>query len=224
MLNTAHPERQACVGNRANGPTNDTKINLYKTVQRFLESDIGERLFSQEHDAGERWVYPRDETALISLLTPLMRRMVTNERQRQYARKTRAALQQQQAQSRNQSPFQTNGNEHISLQPGNVSDDHTPPPRILEVFYLQDRNRLFHQHVMDTSTDYATIHDRVVVELKPHNLLPERLSDGRNLKIHVHGARKLEPVDSSNWISIVDELQRTPWTAHGPIKVIVQLE
>lgn len=224
MLNTAHPERQACVGNRANGPTNDTKINLYKTVQRFLESDIGERFFSQEHDAGERWVYTRDETALISLLTPLMRRMVTNERQRQYARKTRAALQQQQAQSRNQSPSQTNGNEHVSLQPGNASDENTPPPQTMEIFYLQDRNQLFHRHVMDTSIDYATIHDRVVVELTTHNSLPGSPSGGRKFKIYVHGARKLEPVDSSNWISILDELQRTPWTAHGPIRMIVQLE
>jgi hypothetical protein len=94
MLDETHPERQASVGNRGLAPTNDTKIQLFKTVQKFLTDGAGASYFGREiaeRNSGEggRWLYPRDEDRLIGLLTPLMRRMVTNERQRQYARRTR---------------------------------------------------------------------------------------------------------------------------------------
>lgn len=91
MLDENYPERQGSVGNRGAAPTNDTKIQLFKTVQRFLEDGAGKMWFSAAGGGndGERWEYPRDEDKLIALLTPLMRRMVTNERQRQYAKRTR---------------------------------------------------------------------------------------------------------------------------------------
>jgi hypothetical protein len=93
MLDENYPQRQASVGNRGLAPTNDTKIQLFKTVQGFLAGGAGSAYFgttNAERDReGERWLYPRDEDRLIGLLTPLMRRMVTNERQRQYARRTR---------------------------------------------------------------------------------------------------------------------------------------
>jgi len=93
MLDDTHPERQASVGNRGSAPTNDTKIQLFKTVRMFLAEGAGTLYFGdgESHGAHEedRWRYPRDEDRLIGLLTPLMRRMVTNERQRQYARRTR---------------------------------------------------------------------------------------------------------------------------------------
>jgi hypothetical protein len=85
MLNANYLERQAYVGNRSSGPANDTKINIFNTVQKFLENNIGERFFGRVPNAvepGTRWVYPRDETRPISHLTPLMTRMVTNEMQR----------------------------------------------------------------------------------------------------------------------------------------------
>jgi hypothetical protein len=105
MLDETHPERQAGVGNRGAVPTNDTKIQLFKTVQKFLAEGAGECYFGVgvggnvegtrnreeegEEEVEDRWIYPQDEDRLIGLLTPLMRRMVTNERQRQYARRTR---------------------------------------------------------------------------------------------------------------------------------------
>jgi hypothetical protein len=94
MLDETHPERQASVGNRGLAPTNDTKIQLFKTVQNFLADGAGLAYFGSGTAEGDgegesRWLYPRDEDRLIGLLTPLMRRMVTNERQRQYARRTR---------------------------------------------------------------------------------------------------------------------------------------
>ncbi|KAE9964102.1 hypothetical protein BLS_008650 [Venturia inaequalis] len=228
MLDTSHPDRQSCVGNRANGPTNDTKINLYKTVQRFLESDIGARFFGvgvyEEGVGRESWVYPRDETALISLLTPLMRRMVTNERQRQYARRTRAAMQQlQRAQSsRGQSPFQHDtNNDDISAQVVDRLVERTCLHGQMEVFYLSNERELFHRHaIQDIPPDYGKLHDLVLAECSHHR----SGASLQSLKVHVHGPYKLELVDASNWDTVRDELRSTAWTTEGPIKVIVQCD
>jgi hypothetical protein len=110
MLDSSHPERQNCVGNRGKGDTDMVKLRLFNCVRDFLNDKVGEQFFG-EHvekpgendaieaaralgedktpDASERLTWPRDGNKIISLVTPLMRRMVTNERQRQYAIETR---------------------------------------------------------------------------------------------------------------------------------------
>lgn len=108
MLSPAHPERQSCVGNRGKGDTDMVKLRLFNCVRDFLAEGIGEQFFG-EHVAkpgekenneaaaalgekgagGEKLAWPRDGNKIISLVTPLMRRMVTNERQRLYAIDTR---------------------------------------------------------------------------------------------------------------------------------------
>lgn len=110
MLDTAYPERQNCVGNRGKGDTDIVKLRLFNCVRDFLNDGVGEQFFG-EHvekpdvkdaieaaralgeeeapDASQRLTWPRDGNKIISLVTPLMRRMVTNERQRQYAIETR---------------------------------------------------------------------------------------------------------------------------------------
>lgn len=105
MLSPDHPERQACVGNRGKGDTDAVKLRLFNCVRDFLANDeIGERFFGEhaekpdERESSEAAValgekeprrenllWPRDGNKVISLVTPLMRRMVTNERQRLYA-------------------------------------------------------------------------------------------------------------------------------------------
>ncbi|KAI4637954.1 hypothetical protein J4E83_000772 [Alternaria metachromatica] len=110
MLDTSHPERQSCVGNRGKGDTDMVKLRLFNCVRDFLNEGVGEQFFGEDvekpgekdaieaaralgedksPDAGERLTWPRDGNKIISLVTPLMRRMVTNERQRQYAIETR---------------------------------------------------------------------------------------------------------------------------------------
>ncbi|KAL6705831.1 hypothetical protein ACN47E_006291 [Coniothyrium glycines] len=110
MLDTAHPERQNCVGSRGKGDTDMVKLRLFNCVRDFLSNQVGEQFFGEnvekqgERDAIEaaralgedkalvaedRLNWPRDGNKIISLVTPLMRRMVTNERQRQYAIETR---------------------------------------------------------------------------------------------------------------------------------------
>ncbi|PSN63188.1 hypothetical protein BS50DRAFT_576978 [Corynespora cassiicola Philippines] len=109
MLDPAHPERQHCVGNRGKGDTDMVKLRLFNCVREFLEDGVGERFFGEhvekpgEKEADEaaqalgeekvpsegKLVWPRDGNKIIGLVTPLLRRMVTNERQRMYAIETR---------------------------------------------------------------------------------------------------------------------------------------
>lgn len=110
MLDSAYPERQSCVGNRGKGDTDMVKLRLFNCVRDFLSNGVGEQFFG-EHveklgendtleaaralgeveapDPNQRLTWPKDGNKIIGLVTPLMRRMVTNERQRQYAIETR---------------------------------------------------------------------------------------------------------------------------------------
>ncbi|KAF2095642.1 hypothetical protein NA57DRAFT_59628 [Rhizodiscina lignyota] len=102
MLDPTHPERQECVGRRelrGKGEKDEpdmVKLKLFDCVKGFLEVGAGEVYFPGpivEESGGvtngevneERWVWPRDANQIVSLMTPLMRRMVANERQRLYA-------------------------------------------------------------------------------------------------------------------------------------------
>jgi hypothetical protein len=110
MLDTTYPERQSCVGNRGKGDTDMVKLRLFNCVRDFLNDGAGEQFFGEnvekpgERDAieaaralgedeapgfGDRLTWPSDGNKIVSLVTPLMRRMVTNERQRMYAIETR---------------------------------------------------------------------------------------------------------------------------------------
>ncbi|KAF2751929.1 hypothetical protein M011DRAFT_9810 [Sporormia fimetaria CBS 119925] len=111
MLDPAHPDRQECVGNRGKGDMDMVKLKLFNCVRDFLNSGVGDQFFGPHvelpaqderldaaHAVGEntlpphsqrKLVWPTDGNLLISLVTPLLRRMVTNERQRMYAIQTR---------------------------------------------------------------------------------------------------------------------------------------
>ncbi len=94
MLNGAYPERQDCVGNRGKGDTDMVKLRLYNCVKEFLEVEgYGEKYFGKDvvnEGMGDRkFTWPAHKNKVIALVTPLLRRMVTNERQRQYAIETR---------------------------------------------------------------------------------------------------------------------------------------
>lgn len=114
MLDPAFPERRDCIGERAKGEMQVGKVKLANYVKDFLEKDgIGERFFGENaavatpdaaregaegggEDGGDsgsqqRKIWPRDAKDIITMLTPLLRRMVTNERQRLYALEQRVA-------------------------------------------------------------------------------------------------------------------------------------
>ncbi|PQE10332.1 hypothetical protein CJF32_00000871 [Rutstroemia sp. NJR-2017a WRK4] len=88
MLDENFPERSACVGTKTKLDTDMTKLRLYACVKTFLDQEgWGEKLFGENAPGGatrkNKW--PQMQNKLISLVTPLLRRMVTNERQRIYA-------------------------------------------------------------------------------------------------------------------------------------------
>lgn len=97
MLDDAHPERRDVVGQKKNtGGTDVAKLNLWNCVEEFLSlHGYGERYFSPGAGEGipgapQRTLFwPRDSQTIIKLMMPLMRKMVTNERQRVYAAATR---------------------------------------------------------------------------------------------------------------------------------------
>jgi len=94
MLNDEFPERRDCVGQRGKGDTEMVKLRLWNCVRQFLEAEgHGERFFGEnvvnEGMGPRNYIWPRDQHKIISLVIPLLRRMVTNERQRQYAIESR---------------------------------------------------------------------------------------------------------------------------------------
>ena len=94
MLDPDYPDRQDTVGQRGKGDSELVKLRLWQCVKDFLENEgMGEKHFGPhvlgENDVTRTKIWPHDKNALISTVTPLMRRVVTNERQRQYAVKTR---------------------------------------------------------------------------------------------------------------------------------------
>ena len=94
MLDPSYPERRECVGQRGKGDSELVKLRLWNCVKEFLESEgSGERFFGP-HVPGDEgmtrtMIWRADKNRIIGAVTPLLRRMVTNERQRQYAVETR---------------------------------------------------------------------------------------------------------------------------------------
>ncbi|KAL9063829.1 MAG: hypothetical protein Q9157_008075 [Trypethelium eluteriae] len=111
MLDPKYPDRQDCVGNRGKGDSDVVKLRLYNCVREFLEEEADERdpeetcmagrsrgdiffgPYVRKEDGGERkWVWPKDKERVVGMCIPLLRRMVTNERQRKYAVETRSQI------------------------------------------------------------------------------------------------------------------------------------
>lgn len=97
MLNHEHPERKDVVGHKKSSSNNDhAKLKLYQCVEEFLQQDNrGEEFFGHssnvnDPDAPARtFFWPEERGKIIKLLMPLLRKVVTNERQRLYAAVTR---------------------------------------------------------------------------------------------------------------------------------------
>ncbi|KAH7360504.1 hypothetical protein BKA65DRAFT_493288 [Rhexocercosporidium sp. MPI-PUGE-AT-0058] len=92
MLDPNHPERSDCIGSRGRADTDMVKLKLFACVKSFLEDEgWGARCFTEDVEEGKfrKLKWPKMKNKIISLVTPLMRRMVTNERQRLYALETR---------------------------------------------------------------------------------------------------------------------------------------
>ncbi|MCJ1439472.1 hypothetical protein MMC27_008866 [Xylographa pallens] len=94
MLSDAFPDRRETVGQRGRGDSELVKLRLWNCVKDFLEGEgNGQRFFAPDvpgDDGAVRTMFwPSHKNNIITAVTPLLRRMVTNERQRQYAVETR---------------------------------------------------------------------------------------------------------------------------------------
>lgn len=97
MLDEAHPERRDVVGHKKHmGGADVAKLNLWRCVEDFLSGHgYGAKFFgpgvgSDIPGAPQRSIsWPHDGQTIVKLMMPLMRKMVTNERQRVYAATSR---------------------------------------------------------------------------------------------------------------------------------------
>ncbi|KAL6244470.1 hypothetical protein RBB50_008712 [Rhinocladiella similis] len=94
MLDEAHPERREVVGHKKSlniGGVEESRLKLWNCVEEFLSiHGYGDKYFGRGD--GERprtLVWPEHSETIIKHMMPLMRKMVTNERQRIYAAATR---------------------------------------------------------------------------------------------------------------------------------------
>ena len=129
MLDRSHPERRDCVGQRGKGDSELVKLRLWNCVKDFLEIEgHGDKYFSADVPGDEgmqrSMIWPRDKNRIITAVTPLLRRMVTNERQRQYAVVTRKG---------------GGTGSDTSNKRRKLDDDDTPPPQT-------DQQQQGHQH------------------------------------------------------------------------------
>ncbi|EFR02020.1 hypothetical protein MGYG_05022 [Nannizzia gypsea CBS 118893] len=126
MLDENHLERRDCVGQRGRGDTEMVKLRLWNCVRDFLNREgNGLRYFGENvegADAGpNKMIWPRDEQRIISLVTPLLRRMITNERQRKYVSGARKGGNSEDKSKRNSASVDN------SI-PESVQRYHQPPP------------------------------------------------------------------------------------------------
>ncbi|CAD6499373.1 BgTH12-03489 [Blumeria graminis f. sp. triticale] len=92
MLDDSFPERREAVGNKCRTSGDLSKLKLYSCAKNFLEDEgWGEHCFGRKAERADvrKLKWPESKNKIIELIIPLLRRMVTNERQRQYANETR---------------------------------------------------------------------------------------------------------------------------------------
>lgn len=117
MLDDGHPERRDCVGQRGKTDSDMVKLKLWHCVKQFLDEEgNGERFFGVNapklggDDETRSMTWPENAQQIIKICIPLLRRMVTNERQRQYAVESRKcggdSKREKQGQDAKQSPYQ----------------------------------------------------------------------------------------------------------------------
>ncbi|EKD11910.1 hypothetical protein MBM_09933 [Drepanopeziza brunnea f. sp. 'multigermtubi' MB_m1] len=94
MLDPKFPKRSACVGTRGKNETERTGLDLLTVVDEFLDDEgWGERLFSEgsigEEGEARKLTWPKMKMKLRSLVIPVVRVAVSNEKARLYGIESR---------------------------------------------------------------------------------------------------------------------------------------
>lgn len=97
MLDENYPERRDTIGQKGRGDIDLVKLKLWNFTKEFLDDlgngqkYFGEHVPANESQSTRTMVWPQDAEQIIKVCVPVLRKMVTNERQRQYALESRKA-------------------------------------------------------------------------------------------------------------------------------------
>jgi hypothetical protein len=126
MLDQNHPERLDTIGQRGRGDTDLVRLKLWNFVKEFLD-DLGNgQKFFGDHvpdvdgQHPRTMIWPQDAEQIIKACVPVMRRMVTNERQRQYAMQARKTTEDIHG-------HESGGTRHVAASSANNA---TEPPKL----------------------------------------------------------------------------------------------
>jgi hypothetical protein len=95
MLDENHPDRLDTIGQRGRGDTDLVRLKLWNIAKEFLDDlgnglkFFGDHVPSVEGQPPRTMIWPQNAEQIIKACVPVLRRMVTNERQRRYAMQAR---------------------------------------------------------------------------------------------------------------------------------------
>ena len=211
MLDPAHPERMACVGDRNRTQGDAARLRLWGCVRALLDSDagggesVGDTFFAAQ---GRSYTWPEDAEMVIARLTPLVRRVVTNERQRRYAVATRAkdpkelaTAEAEEASVVDNVPHADNMDVRILIYEQTAGDD--KPDRLIDRLVIREE-------------ECATYDELSAVVKKRLG----RFTNNLAINLHAHLPGGMASVDSSNaWNQALTTTRITPWM-ENTLKVI----
>jgi hypothetical protein len=221
MLDKRHPERMNSVGVKRGVEGESAKLKLFAFAKAFLEDEgWGEKCFGENSDGAKsafrKLKWPQMRIKIIDAITPLLRRTVTNERQRQYAKEVRAeeAVKRQREQgsirrSRSSADPSTNGDQY------NFKFDE---PFSYEINIMEDGRRFkpkfnltpFSCSGFDELTEhvYMLMNDDTRAISSTKVLGPNGLEEASN---------------EEDWEAIITGIKETVWM-DGPIKCVVDIK
>ncbi|KAL8825700.1 MAG: hypothetical protein Q9191_004253 [Dirinaria sp. TL-2023a] len=234
MLDPEHPERRDCVGQRGRGDSELVKMRLWNCVARFLDEDRhGQSYFGEDvpgNEGAKRTMsWPRDRSKIIGAVIPLLRRMVTNERQRQYAVETRKGTSSSRekkivpedpmvlddSRSKQDSQPVANGEEVLSVR-GSESFKLQ-----FNIHVLRDGHRVIQQR-FDTLAEECPDRQQIYAQLL-------QVQDGgivtslEGVRVSVLLPQGLVAVNSdSDWLQALSSVRGTVWM-DGEVKVLIEL-
>ncbi|TAQ84139.1 hypothetical protein B7494_g7533 [Chlorociboria aeruginascens] len=251
MLDERHPERANCIGNKAKGDADMTKLKLFAVVKAFLDDEgWGERCFGESSPGADmrRIKWPQMKNKLIALVTPLMRRMVTNEKQRHYASQARRDKHAKSGKSK--SPEKESNDQQSLVRPSedpvieeNLNQYHynveTPfrsetPEAIAKIVTgspaKSDARILYHVNIFQGG---RRVKPRITLMTLScpgfasllqhiHNIIGDE--GQRPSSIKILGVNGLVAVDSEDgWKAAIVEVEENEWM-DGEVRVIVEME
>ena len=254
MLDPEHPERRDCVGQRGRGDSELVKMRLWNCVARFLDEDgHGQSYFGEDvpgdEGAKRTMSWPRDKSKIIGAVIPLLRRMVTNERQRQYAVESRKGPNSGKEKRTVPNPgmpltAQTNllrrNGDPVALNNSRLKQDSQHSPVVIDEEELSARSLDDATYCNDSIKLQFNIlrdghrvrqrYDALAEECPDrHEIYAQLLQDGgiitslEDVRVSVLLPQGLVAVDSdSDWLQALSAVRRTAWM-DGEVKVLIEL-